>query len=550
MSVDVVTKRWMRDASDELAVANGCRFDEGLGQFVVDWMYDYLRLYEGVWAGRPFECRDWQYEFVMRCFGWMRPNVDWREELPNRDYIRRFRGASVWIPKKNKKSPTLAALMLYMLCGDDVMGQKCFPGAKDGQQVRKNVMLHVVEMVKQSEELSAECKINLNDATVFHEPTRSLLLPLSSSNVRNEKSKEGLNGSVFVDEVHVVDRSFVRRIDRAGISRPEPLHAEFSTVGDDMDSYGYDRFQYAEGVADGSIKDDALLSMIYAAPRDLPETELAADPAKYGELANPAWGHTIKSAEFLADFERSKSSPRALADFKMYRLNVWQASATPWLSMPAWEQCNGGREIDPGKPVYAGLDLSSKRDFTAWVLVQKQGDVYVARGQYWISRDRADEHLAAGRDIVGWEREGWLSISDNARVDQEAVTERVIGDSKAIGVESIGHDRWGAEALRQQVENEGIQIVEVGQSFGDLTEPSKLLEAAVLSGELDHGGDPVLTWMARNVTIKSDNHDNIKPIKPERSTLKAVDGIVALIMGIGQAELAREEQPVTGVYAV
>ena len=179
---DAVTKAWMRDASDDLAVRNGCRFDEDRGQFVVDWLYDYLRLYEGECAGQPFECKDWQYEATMRLFGWVRFDEDRGCEL------RRFRKASIWIPKKNKKSPTLAAWCVYTAFGDGEMGQKCFPSAKDGRQSKETVVRHIHEMIRQSDELADECKINKQTGSVFHERTRSLILPLSSDNVRAQKS--------------------------------------------------------------------------------------------------------------------------------------------------------------------------------------------------------------------------------------------------------------------------------------------------------------------------------------------------------------------------
>jgi phage terminase large subunit-like protein len=50
----------------------------------------------------------------------------------------------------------------------------------------------------------------------------------------------------------------------------------------------------------------------------------------------------------------------------------------------------------------------------------------------------------------------------------------------------------------------------------------------VLSGELAHGGNPVLRWMASNVIVQTDPAGNIKPDKG-RSREK-IDGIVALCM--------------------
>lgn len=537
MSADVVTRRWIRDASDELAVRNGCRFDEAAGVFVLEWMEEYLRLYEGVWAGEPFVCSDWQEEFVMRCFGWQRRNVSWRKELPDREWIRRFRSAFVMIAKKNKKSPTLAAVMLYMLAGDGVLGQKCFPGAKDGAQIRQNVMMHVVQMVEQSPELSAECVINKNLCSVFHAPTNSLLLPLSSSNSRTQKSKEGLNGSCFIDEVHVVDEAFIRRIDRAGISRPEPLHLEVTTAGDDQDSYGFSRYLYSKAVASGEVEDDTHLSMVYEAPQNLSDADLAADPVKYGKMANPAWGHTVKEDEYLADYHRSRSSLRKLADFKMYRLNIWQATATPWLDMAAWDRCDGAVDFDAGGPIYCGLDLSSKNDFTAFVCVQKQDDTFAVKGHYWVTEDRARKHSDAGLPVYDWAAQGWVTICDGSRIDYaevEAHIEQFCGEHTVM---TVGHDPWNAEGTRQRIESQGLtNLVEIQQTFKGLSDASKSLETLVSSCRLAHAGDPVLRWMAKNATVRHDNHDNIKPVKPPRETMKAVDGVVALVMAIGEAE--------------
>ena len=295
MKTDKLTKRWIRNESDERAAAAGYRFDEAKGQFVVDWMYEYLCLYEGDWAGEPFVCKDWQLEATMRLFGWIKQSDRWGRD------VRRFRKASIWVAKKNKKSPTLAAWGLYLLAGDGEQGQKVFVAAKDGQQAREIAGKHAVEMMLQSPQLSTECKLNKNSMQITHESTRSFLRPLSSANTRIKEAKEGINGSVLIDETHVVDRDFINRISRAGISRSEPLHIEVSTAGNNPDSYGKERYDYAQRVLRGEHVDHQLFAMCHEAPQDLTDADLDADPVKYGKMANPAWGHTIGEEEYLAE---------------------------------------------------------------------------------------------------------------------------------------------------------------------------------------------------------------------------------------------------------
>lgn len=57
----------------------------------------------------------------------------------------------------------------------------------------------------------------------------------------------------------------------------------------------------------------------------------------------------------------------------------------------------------------------------------------------------------------------------------------------------------------------------------------------MVAGQLHHGGNPVLRWMASNVTVRTDVAGNIRPDK-QNSTDK-IDGIVALVMGLGRAML-------------
>jgi len=342
------------------------------GAFTVWWIERYCKLYEGDWAGESLILRsgcdeldqqisadwysekgraksieraaaysewlaagnqpDWQYECTMRIFGWTRHSERWGRA------IRRFNAAQVWVPKKQKKTPTAASWSVYLTCGDGEQGAKVFAGAKDGLQARLQ-MDHAIAMVQQSPELSIECKTNANESSITHLPTRSKFAPMSSANKQTEQSKEGLNGSMMIDEVHVVDRSFVRRISRMGISRSEPMRGEVSTAGNDPESYGKERQDYGRQVLAGAEKNDRMFVAIYEADQKLSEDDLAADPLRYGKQANPAWGHTAHEEEFLDDYNESKRTISGLADFYMYRLNVWQQVANAWLTGADWMAC-------------------------------------------------------------------------------------------------------------------------------------------------------------------------------------------------------------------
>src|SRR3990167_10032306 len=168
------TRRWIRNASDERAAQEGMRVSEERGQYVVNWVQNHCVLYEGSRAGEYIDIDDWQYEFFMQLFGWLVQN----EELAERRkldtcWIRRFTQASIWIAKKNAKSPTLAATGLYTLCGDGEKGNKCYSVARDGNQALIS-HTHAMMMVEYSPELSSVCTIKKTNYSITHNPTNSV----------------------------------------------------------------------------------------------------------------------------------------------------------------------------------------------------------------------------------------------------------------------------------------------------------------------------------------------------------------------------------------
>ena len=95
----------------------------------------------------------------------------------------------------------------------------------------------------------------------------------------------------------------------------------------------------------------------------------------------------------------------------------------------------------------------------------------------------------------------------------------------------------------QNLEDMGFTMVPFGQGFKDMSPPSKELYKLLMEGNIIHGGNPVLKWMAQNVVMRQDPAGNIKPDK-EKSVEK-IDGIVALIMGLDRCI---RSIPPTSVY--
>jgi phage terminase large subunit-like protein len=594
-TVDPTTAFWIRNASDEKAAANGCHFDLERAAWVVYWIEKYCRLYEGSHAGEPLMLRgawsqpmkaiedpwsmggrekhikrlheyeecvkagepvDWQYEAVTQLFGWVKYSERWERE------IRRYRKGSIYVAKKNKKSPTLAAIALYLTCGDNEPGQKVYLAAKNGFQARDIAGQHALEMVRASGSLSAECEVNMNRMRITHTPTHSWLQPLASSDDRSQKAAEGLNGSVMVDECHVVDREFMARISRTGISRMEPFLLHFSTAGNDPDSYGYEQWQYGSDNNKSGL-DESYYFLTHEAPQTLTAAQLDKDFEKYIRMANPAIGNTIDLEEVRQDYLASKISLNKLAEFMMYRLNVWQRAANPWISMSDWNVCRSlyTRESLEKQPCCAGLDMGYVDDMTALSLVFPQdpeawNKAKDATGRaeniaeavtildqpvkvltwFWLPESAVEKY---GHEVQykEWASKGLLTVQPTPALDPALLLTDIRELLAKYDVQAVAFDPWHAGVVITALKEEDGWPEEMcweflQNSIKNWVFPCALFERLIISGKLQHQGHEILDWQVGHVQVKEDGQGGVRPIKPGRNTRKKIDGVAATVMAL------------------
>ena len=83
-----------------------------------------------------------------------------------------------------------------------------------------------------------------------------------------------------------------------------------------------------------------------------------------------------------------------------------------------------------------------------------------------------------------------------------------------------------------------------GMSFKYMAGPCLELERRLLEKQVNHGNNPVLRWMADNVSVKTDPQ-GLK--RPDKSTSQGkIDGIVGILLALDR--LMRWEPPVKSAY--
>lgn len=520
--------QYVRTEADERAVLNGCRFDAAAADRVVKF-FSFLRHSKGQFAGKPFDLQTWQSEDIIRpLFGWKRASG-----------TRRFRHAYIEIPKKNGKSTMCAGIGLYLLVGDQEPGAEVYCAAADREQAAI-VYNEAANMVEASPPLSARLTVRRSVKTIGYPGTRSLYKCLSSE----AASAEGKNihGLIF-DELHAQGtRELWDTLRYGGAARRQPLMVAITTAGYDRHSICWEQHDYAKKVLESVIPDDEFFGYIAAAGEEDDWTK----PETWRK-ANPSLGITMNEEGFAADCREAQESPAKENSFKRYRLNIWTEQAVRWLRMDRWDAC-GVAPVDPaalkGRRCYAALDLSSTTDITALVLLfPDDAGGYQLLVFFWVPAENARERERRDRvPYMQWIKEGHIEATAGDVIDYDVIRRRINELGELYDIEELAIDRWNATQITTQLEGDGFTMIPFGQGFASMSAPSKELEKLVLGGKIAHGRNPVLRWMATNVSAKGDAAGNLKPDK-ETST-ERIDGIVATIMALGRAMVRPERKTV------
>jgi phage terminase large subunit-like protein len=373
--------------------------------------------------------------------------------------------------------------------------------------------------------------------------TASKFEPLGS----DEDTLDGLNvHAAIVDELHAHKTRFVWDVlDTATAARRQPLMFAITTAGFNRESVCWKQHEHCEKVLEGVQEDDALIAFIAALdPEDDWEDE------SLWPKANPNFGISVKADDLARKANKAKADPSALNSFLRLHLNRWTQTDTRWMPLEKWNACSGYPASDPklirqhlepclaGRRAFAGLDLSSKVDLTAFVLLfppTEEDARWIALPTFWMPEDNVAERVKNDRvsyDV--WIREGFIQATEGNVVDYDQVKAHIVRARDRFAIEEIAFDPWNATQLATQLQGEGLTMVEYREGFGSMSGPTKELMTLVLGKKLAHLGNPVLRWMASNLVVKTDEAGNIKPNKEK--SIEKIDGIVALIMALGRAQ--------------
>lgn len=473
------------------------------GDYVITWIETHCVYTMGELAGQQVQLLGWEKAFIRRLF------------LVHGGNGRRwYRWALLGIPKKNGKTELAAWLGLYFLIGDEEPTPYVGVGASAD---------HQADLAFSAVKRCAEWSPTLHSVVKAYDKTIEVPSIPAAKMVRLTKSggtNDGPNWSaLIIDELHEVPRDFWTVTTNGIGGRLQPMVLQITTAGFDLETVCGEQYELGLRLVDDWEIDPRYLFWWYQ-----PEDEFCdyKDPEIWRDV-NPSWGATLPEPElYLTDQVRKKKE----AEFRRYFLNQWTLAEDVWLGQGMWDMCEDeDRQLDPDLPLFVGIDGALKRDSMAITALQPQADgVDVVRGWVW-QNPYPPGHT--GRDR--WK----LNLQEpmkRLRKLRKRFPEPAMMDDDDFPIEgpAFGYDPFAMELLASNLEDEGLNMVTVGQTDQRMCPAAERLYERIVTQKLAHNGDAVMKRQVHSAVMKVKER-GWRLSRPE-GTRKNIDAAISMAM--------------------
>ncbi|WLR53560.1 terminase large subunit [Mesobacillus subterraneus] len=486
----------------------------------LEFIENYCKHSKGKWDGKPIDLELWQKAFVAATFGF----------IHKIDGTRKYREVFLVVARKNGKSTLSSGICLYLQVADGEGGAEIYAVATKEKQA-KIVWLESKRMVKKSPVLSKRMKTLVKEINAdFNDST---FQPVGS----DSDTLDGLNvHGASLDEIHAwTDKNLYDVIVDGTSAREQPLILMITTAGTVRESVYDMKYDEAKMLLEGfddpnGYKDDRFLPVIY----ELDKRDEWTNPESW-KKANPGLG-TIKKVDNLeTKVNKAKANSLLVKNLLTKDFNIRETSTESWLSFEDIDnELTYDMEELRGCYAVAGTDLSSTTDLTCGSLIlQKPGDdmLYVLQ-KYFIPEEMIEKKIHEDKiPYDKWIEKGYVRATPGHKVDYSMVTAWYMEMINEYDIRPLwlGYDSWNSQYWTKEMMDYGFEMEEVRQGAKTMSQPMKLLEAAIKAKKVNYNKNPVLKWCLSNTSIKMDENENIRPVKGLSQKMR-IDGAVSLII--------------------
>lgn len=454
------------------------------------------------------------------------------------DNLRRFREAHVNIPRKNGKGFIISCITGYLYYCKNEFGSAVLITANTTKQASE-LFDTIKFMINHNSTLKQKVKIR-DSRKIIEKPNMNSKLQVISSDASNADSYAGL--FCILDEIHESKNGDLYDKLRTGMGIwDEPLLITLTTASSGNDEFNLEMelYNYSKSIERGETQDDSFFYAIYEADKNcdlLDETQwFKSNPAlgtfrKYDDLRNLA-------------LKAKKLKTRERGFRRLYLNQHVSLAGESAINMDLWTACLADVNYDDlkGLPNWAGLDMSSVNDITAFVQVFYDEDIgkYIIYPHLFTPEDTIDDRRE--RDNVRYDifvQENHLKTLRGTDINFQELSEYIDITNNSHPISEIGYDRWGAIGVSSALK-EKYTVIMMGQGMATMAPAIKDFENLLINNKLIIANNKVMTWMARN-TVFSKNGTTYDKAKSKNK----IDGIIAMLMALSRAVANVNDKPV------
>lgn len=452
---------------------------------VIKWIEAHCVHTNDRWTGKPFRLLPWQKMVILALF------------VVGGDGLRVTRWALIGIAKKNGKTEIAAALALYFAFGPSGPDGEPEPSAlvvcAAGNDTQADLVFGAAAvMAKLSPTLKQILEVWESEITC-PSLVGSKIVRVAAAAKKTSSTLDGPNIYVVIcDELHCWEGNGARvvwnTLTNGGVTRRQPLVLQITTAGSDKETICGEQYDYGKAVAAGEVDDPAYLFW-WVEP---PEGADHRDPDVI-RASNPSFGLVMQLG-----FYNDQLGKKTENVFRRYFLNQWTSSLDGWLSAEEWDRLNVGEFWLEEDSTWTGTDAATKHDSTAHAVVQWHDCSPDCPGWNNADDERHAEGLASRKlRVTGaiWARP-WDPSTRRPVEDWRlpiAEVEHWLRDLwQDLGAEHLtacGYDPALFQRSAQQLETEGLPMIEVPQSDARMVPGTQALYQLIQSQLIEHDGD-------------------------------------------------------------